>query len=69
MKASLLVYLIEHHGGRFIVRGRSVAAVDVPAKFQKALEQEAYLVTAFVLEREASRKWEASGHNPNWWRK
>lgn len=67
MKPSTLVREVERRGGYFVVRGRKVIAAKVPAKFHQQLRQHAYFVSCWILEREASRKWEQSGRNPRWW--
>jgi hypothetical protein len=70
MKTSTLVRKVEARGGRFVLRGRSVslAGEELPPRLRAEVKRQAYLLKAWVLERAASRKWDASGHDYCWWR-
>lgn len=41
---------------------------DVPAAYLKELKKQGYQVAAEILERRASRRWEASGFDHSWWK-
>src|SRR5438093_1221106 len=68
MKVSTLIRKIERAGGTFHLHGRAVSVSGVPKRYQRLLRQQAYALKCSILEREAARKWDASGHNPAWWR-
>lgn len=74
-----LIEQIERLGGKFVIANREISLAQ-PDSLTTA-QQNAFrrldgqarrnftLVRAELLEREASRAWEASGRNPDWWRK
>ena len=78
MTTNKLVERIEALGGKFLVEGRRVSilwpespSVSDQIEFQKLdriARTDHYSLTAWILEREASRKWEARGRDPRWWR-
>ena len=78
MTTNKLVERIEALGGKFLVEGRQVSILwpESPSpreqidfqKLDRIARQNHYCLTAWILEREASRSWEASGRNPRWWR-
>jgi len=78
MTTGKLVERIEQLGGQFLVEGRQVSILwpasmseKEQADFQqldRLARKDHYCLTAWILEREASRAWEASGRDPAWWR-
>jgi hypothetical protein len=73
-----LVELIEALGGRFLVENRQVSILWPVSlsptehcdfqRLDRMAREDRYRLTAWILEREASRAWEASGRDPHWWR-
>jgi hypothetical protein len=78
MTTNKLVERIEAAGGEFLIEGRQVSILwpaSLSVKHQSDFErldrlarQDRYCLTAWILERAASRTWEASGRDPGWWR-
>jgi hypothetical protein len=80
MTISALVEKIERMGGQFVVevktRQASIMWPPEPTpkeqiafhRLDRLARQQHYCLTAWLLEREASRRWEASGRDPHWWR-
>jgi hypothetical protein len=78
MTITKLIEQIERVGGKFIIANREISLawpVSLNPKQQDAfrrldtLARENYvLVCAELLERKASRAWEASGRDWQWWR-
>jgi hypothetical protein len=77
MTTNKLVELIEALGGQFLVEERQVSILSpasLSAKNQcdfqrldRIAREDPYRLTTWILEREASRAWEASGRDPHWW--
>ena len=78
MTTNKLVELIEAAGGEFLIEGRQVSILwpaSLSAKEQSAFQRldrlaraDHYCLTSWILERRASRAWEASGRDLGWWR-
>lgn len=69
MKPSELIARVKKDGGRVWLdtRGR-LHAQGVPDDMIQRLRESRYLVTAILREEIATHRWEASGHDPKWWR-
>lgn len=69
-----IIEQVERHGGEFILTGGglSVLPPDTDQKKFKFLlmqvRRNAPAVLYWLRERQAARRWEASGHDPHWWR-
>src|ERR1700728_2018228 len=77
VKGSTIIRKVERLGVSFVLQGRAVGLVwpELDARqYQEAWQLErdarkhAYLVEAIIRDREASHRWEASGHDPEWWK-
>lgn len=78
MTTNRLVEQIEAAGGEFIIEDRRVSIrwpgsltakdQDDFQRLDRIAREDRYCLTAWILEREASRAWEASGRDPAWWR-
>ena len=69
MSGSAVICRIERAGGSLKLRpDGTIACRDVPPGCLADLRANEYLVRAILRERLASRLWELSGKDPNWWR-
>ncbi len=69
MTATELLNRIRDAGGKVEINSKGkVAACGVPTELKGLLRRYGGAVKAVLREERAARAWEASGHDPGWWR-
>jgi hypothetical protein len=68
MKASAIVSKIRRTGDIRLGPGDRIQTKKCSPDLRELVRQSECLVGAWLREERASKKWEASGRNPEWWR-
>ena len=68
LNASSIVRKIRRTGDIRLGPGDKIQTKKCPAELRELARKNEYLVRAWLREEIASKKWEASGRNPDWWR-
>jgi hypothetical protein len=69
MKTSTIVRRIRRNGDIRLGPGDKIQTRKCPQDLRELVRQSEYLVGAWLREERASRKWEASDRNSDWWRR
>lgn len=74
MTVTAIIEHVERHGGEFILNAYGLSVLPPAGESKKfkfllsEVRKHAPAVLYWLRERQAARLWEASGHDPHWWR-